>query len=166
MDNLSVQEITRGIVDDSMKSSRVALVELLANKVAELTEPLTKDEFTEVFVIALTALNNQTNSELVHLFTSLLSNSTILEENINNFLKFLDSSEKFMTIFKASVEKFLDYNSQLESDEVISAESWKTLDCWENIGNVLCNLCQTEAGRTMVLRQSNRYMVRIISQVK
>eukprot|EP01032_Pedospumella_encystans_P020656 gene20656-23462_t len=158
MDDLSISEIVRGVVDESYKNERVQLLQLLANKVGESTEHMTPDESKSVFTIAVAKLDTKTDPTLISLFLSLLTNATISDENVKSFLAFLAASEKFQNIFHEALNTFLDHNPQIEQDE---AE-----DAWENMASVMCNLAQVEEGRTMLLRQSKEYMIRLISQVR
>lgn len=157
MDTLSVHEIVRGIVDESMKAERLALLQLLSNKVGESTEPLTAAEAAEVFTIALTKLSADTDSVLIEIMLSLLTNSTISDQNTKSFVNFLNTSEKYNAQFSGALNTFLDHNPQIEND----ADE----DSWCHMGSVLCNLCQIDEGRTLILRQSLGYMPRIIAQV-
>lgn len=158
METLSVQEIVRGIADDSMKAERFALLQLLSNTVGDLSEPLRPDESTSVFTIALAKLVPETDSALIEVMLGLLTNATITEENARSFVNFLDKSEKYKSQFTGALNTFLDYNPQLETEEVD--------DTWSHMGSVLCNIAQIEEGRALVLRRSLDYMPRIIAQVR
>ena len=157
MDDLSVSDIVRGIVDESMKSQRVALLQLLANKVGESTEPLSEQECKGVFVIAISKLDNDTDSALISIFLSLLTNATISEQNAKNFMKFLATSEKYSNQFQSALDIFLNHNPQIEQEDDV--------DAWENMSSVICNLCQIEEGRALILKQSLGYVVRLVQQV-
>lgn len=157
MDDLTVSDIVRGIVDESMKSQRVPLLELLANKVGESTEPLTEQECKEVFVIAISKLDADTDSTLISIFLSLLTNATINDQNARKFIKFLTTSDKYSTQFHKALEIFLNHNPQIEQEDDV--------DVWENMASVVCNLCQIEEGRALILKQSLRYMERLVNQV-
>ncbi len=157
MDDLTISDIVRGIVDESYKNERVQLLQLLANKVGESTEAMTPEECKGVFVIAVSKLDSKTDGTLISLFLSLLTNATISEANVKSFLTFLNSSEKFQNIFHEALNIFLNHNPQVEHDDYE--------DAWENMASVLCNISQVEEGRVMLLRQSKEYMLRIINQV-
>ena len=165
MDELTINDIVRGVVDESMKEERISLIELLANKVAVLPSPMTSEESKGVFIIALAKINDPIDGMLVQLFVSLLANATINEQNAISFMQFLKSSEKYNNLFRSAIEKFLQHNPQLEAEDISTAEEWSVVDPWENMAAILCNLCQAEEGRVMVLRQSSTYMTRIITQV-
>lgn len=157
MEELSVTEIVRGIVDESMKSQRVPLLQLLANKVGESTEPLNEQECKGVFVIALSKLDADTDSTLISIFLSLLTNSTISEQNAKNFMKFLTTADKYNNQFKSALDVFLNHNPQIEQEGDV--------DAWENMASVVCNLCQIEEGRALILKQSLGYVPRLVNQV-
>lgn len=158
MDDLTISDIVRGIVDESYKNERVQLLQMLANKVGDSTEPMTLDESRGVFMIAIAKLDAKTDGTLIALFLSLLTNATITEPNVRSFMTFLASSEKFQNLFHNALNTFLDHNPQIEQDEFE--------DAWENMASVMCNLSQIEEGRTMILRQSKNYMLRVIDQVR
>jgi hypothetical protein len=157
METLSVQEILRGIADESMKSERFALLQLLSNTVGESTEAMSTDDASRVFTVALAKLTPDTDRSLVEVMVGLLANATLTEQNCTSFMHFLSKSEKYNAQFASALNAFLDHNPQLES-EIAD-------DCWAHMGSVLCNICQIEDGRALVLRQSLGYMPRIIAQV-
>jgi ATP-dependent helicase/DNAse subunit B len=156
MEDITISEIVRGITDESMKSERFALLQLLSNKVGEQAEPLTSEEASSVFTIALAKLSPTTDDTLVEVMIGLLANATISEQNAQKFMQFL-GTEKYNAQLSVAVNTFLDHNTQLEADT--------TDDAWSHMSSVLCNLCQIEEGRTLILRQSLNYIPRIIKQV-
>jgi hypothetical protein len=157
MEEVTISEIVRGIMDESMKSERFALLQLLSNKVGEQAEPLTSEEASSVFTIALAKLAPTTDDALVEVMIGLLANATISEQNAQKFMQFL-ATEKYNAQFSVAVNTFLDHNPQFEADA--------TDDAWSHMASVLCNLCQIEEGRTLVLRQSLNYIPRLINQVQ
>ena len=157
MDELTITEIVRGIADESMKAQRIPLLQLLANKVADITEPLTLEESNGVFIIALATLNATTDDSLVELMLGLLTNATISEQNAQSFMTFIGKNDKYRTQFLNVLESFLNHNAQAELDATDDAHS--------NMASVMCNLCQIEACRELLLKPSAEYMARMINQV-
>jgi hypothetical protein len=164
MDEVSVLEIVRGLMNDSMKTQRLPLLQLLANKLAESTAPLTADECKAVFAVGLLKVQGETEGSLIHLGLTILANATINEANAAAFLEFIKKSEKYNNHFKNFANTFLDHNPQLEFDNEFT--DWSSVDPWQCMASVFCNLCQAEEGRVMILRQSNTYMVRLLGQIR
>ncbi|KAJ1414788.1 hypothetical protein B484DRAFT_164038 [Ochromonadaceae sp. CCMP2298] len=165
MDEVSVLEIVRGLMNDSMKSQRLQLLQLLANKLAESTEPLTADECKAVFAVGCLKVQGETEGSLIHLGLTILANATINEDNAEAFVEFIKKSDKYGSHFKSFANTFLDHNPQVEFDNE-QVTDWSSVDPWQCMGSVFCNLCQAEEGRVMILRQSNRYMVRMLDQIR
>mmetsp|Transcript_50634 Transcript_50634/g.100035 ORF Transcript_50634/g.100035 Transcript_50634/m.100035 type:complete len:322 (+) Transcript_50634:26-991(+) len=157
MEDLSITEIVRGIADESMKAQRFPLLQLLSNKVGESTEPMNNVESVGVFTIALSKMDANTDDTLIEVLLGLLTNATLSDENIASFLKFI-ATEKYRKQFTNGMEVFLDHNPQVETDA--------TDDSWAHMSSVLCNLCQTDEGRTLVLQRSKNYVPRIITQIR
>jgi len=164
MESVSITEIVRGLTSDSMRSQRMALLQLLANKIAETEGPITKEERSAVFTIACLKVYGETEGALIDLGLTILTNSTINEENAVAFLEFLKKSEKYNSYFQSFMNTFLSHNPQLEFDGTL-IQDWSTIDPWQNMSSIICNLCQIETGRALMLRQSTEYMIRLLPQV-
>lgn len=66
------------------------------------------------------------------------------------------------------IEKYLLYNPQLE-DELsysFSDDQWEIIDEWQHMGNFLCNICQVEDGRKIVMYVPSAYLSRLLGQIR
>ena len=109
----------------------------LVEKLMEVLQQNTLDEHTNTFLMLLA---NATVSE---------SACHILFRNCSDYL------QPFM-------EKYLEYNPQLEDDSV---QDFATVDRWQYFSNVLCNICRLEEGRRVILNKSSNNMTRLLRQV-
>lgn len=179
MDDLEISEIILGIKNDSMKEHRIQLIEILINKIAEIHSEnnlnhnnVQQEQCNEIFVMI--CMNLKTNNPtIIDLLLSLFINVTITEEYASYFFQFLNTNDpitnnlvehndnSYHSLFLSYIEKFLNYNPQAES----IVDNWNIEDPWQNLGNVICNLCQVQEGRTLLLKQSNKYMERLVTQV-
>ena len=119
---------------------------------------------------------------------ALLSNLTLSEENATIFLERttpLDSAP-FARHFIHLISKFLDHNPQAEPNissvsasaaVVASSSSYSTtavdaaaetasVDPWEHVASLLCNLSRLEQGRAVILRQSTGYLPKMITHIR
>lgn len=158
MDELTIHEIVRGIVDESMKDQRLALLQLLSNKLGESLSALTESEATAVFTVAVKGLKSDLGESLVEVMLGILTNATITEDNAQSFISYITGAEKQWKQFADAIEEFLNHNPQLETDTLD--------DAWSHMGSVLCNLCQVEGGRKLIVSKSAGYMPRLLCQVR
>lgn len=161
---LSTKDLLRGLKDESMKDHELVLFQILANKVAENPDQIQPDEINEVYDISLASLDRTISNEAIHTILILLSNMTTIEYNTEQFLVTYDKKDSFKEGFRRIIDKFLDYNPQLEEKDV-DVEQWPELDPWGGLSLLLCNLCQNENGRKIFLSQSSGYMKDLIKQV-
>lgn len=108
--------------------------------------------------------------EIINLSLCVLVNATIKQEYIEYFLEFISTPESGNPIsvkFHSVIDQYLSYNPQFEADDVISSPDfrWEELDQYQQVGNILANLCQQETGRKLILRTSTGYMLKLPSQV-
>ncbi len=166
MDELEIPEIIVGIVDKSMKEYKLALVETLTNKVADAGESLSKLDVESIINTVIKQLQlKERNSAIINTFLILLSNLTVHVTYCEILMEKLESDPELYVNFREIIENFLSNNPQLEND--VSDESeWIITDPWQFTASILCNLCQIQSGRRLVLQQSYNYMPRIVEQVR
>lgn len=114
----------------------------------------------QIMTILLTYLFTSTNSSLLNISLALLNNLTIPMENAELFIsKVLNNPN----IFQKLLNKFLEYNPQLEEDH--EPASFHELDPWQYFSSVLCNLCRDERIQLFLLNKSTNNMVLLSKQV-
>lgn len=174
MEDLSVSELILGMRDASLKQQRLALVQLLINRVAETDRALTHQESEAVLVLVLTHIvsHSQLTHPVLDLLLRLVSNLTIVEVYAQQFMDLIASSDTYRHGFQSSVEQFLSYNPQVEveSDKALVGgedDEWIDADPWQYMSSTLCNLCQVEGGRSFMLRRTtdSSFIERILKQV-
>jgi len=162
--------------DDSLKQQRLALVQLLINRVADTDRPLTQKESDAVFVLVLSNIgsHSQLTNSTLDLLMRLVSNLTIAEANAQQFVDLISSSDTYRHGFQSAVEQFLSYNPQVEneSDKAMVGgvdDEWIDMDPWQYMSSTLCNLCQIEDGRSFMLRRTSggsSYIERSLKQFR
>jgi hypothetical protein len=169
MDELSIDEILIGLRNQSFVSQRLNLLELLTNKLAEETtveNSTLKIVFDLVLTIPIiTASTSDGGKKIISTSISALSNATTKEESAGLLLEHIEPADsKLQKQFHFIIKKYIQYNPQAESSEVEDPD-WVLLDEWQHVGSVLCNICQTDKGRSAIMKTSNGYMDRIAMQV-
>ena len=167
----TVGEILEGLVNPNFISQRLPLLEMLTNKLAEETTTVDKETSERMFkilfnILQKTSCQHPMGRKVVNMANCTLSNATVKEEAVTWFLELTnpEDSECYKQLHFC-INKYLDYNPQLE-DETTEGEEWASVDEWQHFGNALCNLCQTEQGRRLLLKQSSGYMEKIVKQVR
>lgn len=137
------------------------------------TRPLqvNKETYRQLLRILLEFTDEKKFShEIINLSLCVLVNATIKQEYIEYFLEFIstpDSGNPVSVKFHSVIDQYLSYNPQFEADDLISSPDfrWEELDQYQQVGNILANLCQQETGRKLILRTSTGYMLKLPSQV-
>jgi hypothetical protein len=109
----------------------------------------------------------ETAKEIINFSLCTITNATIYQKYTESLLLLLeDSSSPINTRFHQFIKSFLDYNPQLETTEELDQITWELHDEWQYMGSIICNLCQEEKGRKLILNQSYGYMMKLPAQVR
>lgn len=166
-ESLTTEEILNGIKSPAFKSVHVHLIEILINHIAENQEEATKNiipifnTLNELLSSVSSATSN--NRHLINLSLGCLINLTLSEENSILLLNHVSTLE--VNPIVSWLEKYLDYSAHLEIKPE-NPELWYDVDEWQNMGNFLTNLCQSEEGRKIILRTSAGYMPKLAAQIR
>ena len=182
-DNLTISEIVAGFSDASLRSSKDILFELLVNKSAENIDLFDEESLKVVFPICVKHLCSSAahGSPLVDLCLSLLCNLTITENNCQILLDlYVIKEESGLSSLKSDfayiIESFLNYDSQLveQTDDDCAPDTtcnssgslWEVKDPWQHVAGILCNITRLEDGRRILLKQSSKFMPRLVKQIR
>lgn len=171
MDDLEVDEILAGLGNQSFIDQRLHLLELLTNKLAEETQ-IDDSKLRSVFEILLTipivtSSSTEDGKRIINTSISALCNATVSEPAAMLLLDCIEPEDsKLNKQFHFIIKKYLQYNPQAEVEETESELiDWTLADEWQYVGSVLCNICQVEKGRKIILKTSTGYIERIAAQV-
>jgi len=170
MNELSIDDIIGGLGNQQFAQQRLPLLELLTNYLAE-GENIEDSKLKLIFNLLLTIpiiVPPTTNEgkKIISITMSALSNATVKEESAMLLLEHLEPEESKLTKqFHFIIKKYLQYNPQAEIIEEETPD-WDLLDEWQHVGSVLCNVCQSEKGRKIILNTSTGYIERIAVQIR
>ena len=186
-EDYSVSDLLNGLKEDSYKQHHTTLLQLLVNIAGSnindfnstITSNDTKTLLVEVYEYILSKLHKDSiENEMINLLLSLLANLTIDDNNISIFLNYIDidndnSKNVLRNSFIQMIERFLDYNPQVENsivsndnDNIINDDIWYNYDPWQHTSSILCNFCRIDNGRKIILKQSSGYMEKLILQIR
>lgn len=114
---------------------------------------------------------------LVDKCMGVLINCTVSEANCEVFLTRLDKTPQSRQFFDRSLQRFLQHNPQAEPGSVVPPaqcngaapiDDWRDIDEWQSFGSVLCNMCQLDAGRKILISgpQAKDHVSALVTQVK
>jgi hypothetical protein len=178
-ENLTVSEILKGFLRKEFISERIHLLELLINHFAAENESelsVDKDTFRLMLRILLELIENKNNSSstaVINLALCVITNATVKEGYSTYLLESINEAEAndsspasaLTKKFHSTIDLFLSYNPHVEQD-LEEGQEWESVDPYQHVGSILCNLCQLEEGRKILLRKSNNYMLKLPSQVR
>jgi hypothetical protein len=178
-EKLTVPEILKGFLRKEFVSERVHLLELLINHFATENESelsVEKDSFRLMLRILFELIENKNNSSssgVINLSLCVITNATVKEGYSAYLLEFINEADAndsspasaLTKKFHSIIDLFLSYNPHLEQD-LEEGQEWESIDPYQHVGSILCNLCQLEEGRKILLRKSNNYMMKLPSQVR
>jgi hypothetical protein len=173
MEELDYEDILSGLLSREYEEYKLLLLQQLTNKLAEATSEINpiQNKIIKVLLIVLTSTSARTEKGRKEINMALcgLNNATSSEPAAEAFLKVLQDDpqqEKMQQCLHLCITNFLDYNPQAEADIELTPEEWEVTDGWQHLGSVLCNLCQLEPGRKIILQASTGYMERLGPQVR
>lgn len=122
-------------------------------------------------VILEFASSEKLGTEIVNLSLAVLVNATIKHQYAVYLLENIDNTNQsdnnvISKKFHGLIQKYLSYNPQIETEEMSSPDFvWESFDHFQYVGSILCNLCQHESGRKLVLHTATNYMSSFPPQV-
>lgn len=170
MEALSLPETLVGIVTKEYEDFRLALLQHLVNKIADY-DWSTSTDYVDVVrtLLSLLTIIPSRDDELkrqIDATLCCLNNLTGSEDMVAKFFETIDSDSQLREKLHFSINSFLSYNPQLEDMSMDpKVADWAIYDEWQHMGGLLCNLAAVEAGRQILLQQSNGYMQKLILQV-
>lgn len=173
-------ELYAGLREPSFRAQRVTLLQLLANKYSEETQPTEPAPLQEIISFCLTLVATLINTqaavqreELAHYALSVLVNITTTEANQKLMIELIIDETKLTTTHWLTILKaFLDHDASTEkqqsdtSERLDASEFWIREDYLHLTSFVLCNLSQHEEVRTQLTRRSLGYVPKLLSQIK
>jgi hypothetical protein len=153
------------------------VVSELSNRFLELNQLLSSDTDANTLILPdsyseaykgiffrLTHLNKLSN-KTINCLLSLLVNTTNAENQPALRQGFADCVKRnYQTIFETCIDKFLDYYPQAESKSATDGD-WSSVDPYQHMADILCNLSATAFGRQLILDSSKDYFKKLVVQV-
>jgi hypothetical protein len=166
MEDLSILDCLNGLNSTVFdKATKLLVVEILANKVADEAEGLAETDtqqlakyFVKQLFLSESSGEGVIQPRVANLYLGLLSNLTMPEGNSSVFCAQFGLDKEFGAQFTKLIEVYLSFNPQSELEKV-EEEKWVELDPFQHVGSILCNLCQVESGRDVILKPSTGHMV-------
>ncbi len=97
--------------------------------------------------------------DCINVAISILVNTTIIEAYTANLVQYITENTIPIADFETIINKYLDYNIQLNESNNVDV-----YDPFNQIGNLLCNICRIEDGRKIILLQSKGYVPKLLAQ--
>ena len=139
---------------------------IIADKVANDWKTLTDYDVKAIIVFFLSKIEeslSEKKTELINFYFSILSNCTLSEGSSTIFCNYISDNEVFGKKIHLLIEAYLRPNPQIENDAVYDQEKWNSLDPLQHMGSLLCNLCQIQNGREIILLPSAKLVSFIIN---
>ena len=159
----------------------LAILQLLNNSIADIIEnnsELLQDTAATIFqsvldskrlflgifayLMKLCSSNADADRSLydcINVAISILVNITIVEVYAVNIVQYISDGAIPLSSFETVINKYLDYNVQLNESNNINV-----YDPFNQIGNLLCNICRIKDGRKLILLQSKGYVPKLLAQ--
>ena len=123
-----------------------------------------KSLFQGIFLYLIKLCNSNADKEkslydCINVAISVLVNATIIEAYAANLIQYITDNTIPITGFETIINKYLDYNTQLNESSNVDVH-----DPFNQIGNLLCNICRIEDGRKILLLQSKGYVPKLFAQ--
>lgn len=169
MEELSLDDVIRGLSTKDYVEHHVTLLQHLTNitsqpDVSADEARLSKALSNICIIMHYFSQTGGADGRGVSLLTISLMNLTATENAAANCTTLLaEESSSASKAFKIALNGYFDYNPRLESDE--TSPDWEVIDPYQYVGSVLCNLCQVEAGRRIILKKSDEYVPKLALQV-
>jgi hypothetical protein len=174
MEELDYEDIISGLLSKQYEDYKLLLLQQLTNKLAEGSLETTNPVHYKILKVLLILLSsnpsrNDRGKQEVNIALCALNNATSSEAAVESFFRLLQDDPqngKILSCLHHCITKYIEYNPQAEADVDLTPEEWEITDEWQHLGSILCNLCQLEEGRKIVLHTSTGYMQRLGHQVK
>lgn len=168
MNEIDHQQLFLALKSSDFKEYDINLIlQELINRIADMDATIMNDitKYDELGSIIL--------SKLFESFKPSATTTNLLLIVLNNISNNDEACQVLITYISLHIEqfhhmliKFLDYYPQAEDKSIRYDDDWSSLDPWQYVASIVCNISRYETGRQYIADKSENYLSKLVIQMR